>query len=884
MNNTQVNSNKLATIHVLAALIQNPLLFSDDHYHFSIDDFPEQFHKILFSAIEHLAKSGMEKISYIDIDQFLKQYTVQYQVFCANKGVEYIQNAIKLYDDKKFKYYYESLKKYSLINNLNANGIDTRDIYDPDIIDPVLSAKMQANFDNLTVNDILLAEETKIILAKETFGTSSDRVENHAGDGLRVLKEKFKETPDMGLPLLSPKLTTILRGQRTGCLFIESAPSGTGKALPNSSKLPTPFGWRTVGDIKVGELLFDAQGKPTRVIDIFPQGKKQVYEVSFKDGRTVRCCDEHLWSYYTDEQKEESIRARKFYTKTLREIINNISLKTDNVWNVLVPQQQAVEYPENKHYLSPYVLGVLLGNGFLIEQKNDEELILSLKDQELADNICRATGWQIKLNKRDNVQISIQISDILKGCPTFINMNNLSKFIPEEYLHDSIANRWELLNGLLDINGSISIKTGQVHYCTSSPDLRDNILELAHSLGFQTSVIKDHHKNTDIHYIIQFMGSPELQTCLFKLSYKHKSILDYYTNNKEQKAICEYAYNAIIDIKDSGYQEEMTCFLVDNTEHLFLTDDFVVTHNSRRGNSEACHLAIPEYYDIQQNKWIKTNLHESVLIISTELEEYECQQMWMAFVAGVSESHIKDGRYAEGEEARVDKAISLIEKSNLRFVSITNYDTDDIINIIKKYKQLYDVNYVFFDYLGETLKITSSATKQTRMQGLRTDQVLLMLSSALKDTAKTLGIYIWTASQLSGDYKNAKELDAAYLRSAKSIADKVDAGMILMPVREADQPIIDSYCAKGFELSPNFVFSVYKVRAGSYQNIKVYVYFDRATCQMTDCFVTDGKGIILPVADTNIEIMLDQTKEEKFSDSSYSASTKTDKNISDFDF
>jgi replicative DNA helicase len=288
------------------------------------------------------------------------------------------------------------------------------------------------------------------------------------------------------------------------------------------------------------------------------------------------------------------------------------------------------------------------------------------------------------------------------------------------------------------------------------------------------------------------------------------------------------------------------------------------TGKSRVANGEACHLAIPEYYNVVQKKWVRTNLSESVLVISTELEESECQQMWMAYVSGVNESHIKDGRYFDDEEERVDKAIDLIEKSNLYFVSITNYYIDDITNIIKKYKQLHNVNYVYFDYLGETLKITSGAAKQAKVQGLRTDQILLMFASALKDVAKTLGIYIWTASQLSGDYKNAKELDAGYLRSAKSIADKVDVGAILMPVREQDQNPIASYCGKGFEIAPNFVLTVYKVRAGSFQNIKVYIYFDRGTCQIHDCFVTDANGAILTVADTNIEIMLDQTKEENF--------------------
>ena len=528
---TFISSNKLAIIHVLAALIHNPLLFADSNYNFSIEDFPEQFHQIIFGAIEHLAKNGMAKIDYIDIDQFLKQYTVQYEVFSNNRGIEYIQNALAIFDEAKFEYYYHTLKKHSLINKLNSLGFDTRDIYDPDITDPVANARMCEKFDNMKENDILLNYETKLILAKEEFGSNSDRIENHAGDGLRDLKEKLKEVPDIGAPLMSPKLTTIYRGQRRGCLFIESGASGTGK--------------------------------------------------------------------------------------------------------------------------------------------------------------------------------------------------------------------------------------------------------------------------------------------------------------------------------------------------------------SRVANGEACHLAIPEYYDIVQQKWIRTNLSESVLVISTELEEKECQTMWMAYVAGVPENHIKDGRYLEGEEERVDKAIDLLEQSNLRFVSITNFDTDDIIDIIKKYKQLYDVNYVYFDYLSESLKITSSVSRQTKVAGLRTDQILLMMASSLKDTAKTLGIYIWTASQLSGDYKNAKELDAGFLRSAKSIADKVDVGSILMPVREQDNEVINIYCAKGFELTPNFVFTVYKVRAGSYQNIKVYIYFDRSTCQMHDCFVTNSQNEILPVADTNIEMVLDNTREKTF-EAAYTGQSSEDE--IDFDF
>src|SRR5574344_770951 len=105
MPNTEEYQNKIAIIQVLAALVSNPLLFANNNYKFNIADFPEQFHKIVFGAIEHLAMKGMQKIDYIDIDQFLKEYPVQYKVFSNNNGVEYIQNALKIYNQKKFDFY-----------------------------------------------------------------------------------------------------------------------------------------------------------------------------------------------------------------------------------------------------------------------------------------------------------------------------------------------------------------------------------------------------------------------------------------------------------------------------------------------------------------------------------------------------------------------------------------------------------------------------------------------------------------------------------------------------------------------------------------------------------------------------------------------------------
>ena len=525
--------NKIAVMQVLAGLIKDPLLFTNNKYRFDINDFQEQFHRIVYGAVDYLAHSGMEKIDYIDIDKFLQPYESQYKVFCDNRGIEYIQKILEMYDPKKFDYYYNTLKKYSLLVLLNSQGIDTSDLYDSSIVNPDEQQKMQERFDKMSVNDIITSEEVKVAEAKKLFGSSSDLVEGSAGDSLRELKEELKKTPVMGMPLMSPILTTLYRGQRFGCLNMTSAPSGIGK---------------------------------TRI----------------------------------------------------------------------------------------------------------------------------AVG-------------------------------------------------------------------------------------------------------------------------------------------------------------------------------------------------EACHLAIPEYYDCDKKQWISTGLEENVLLIETELELQEVQTMMMAHVSGIPESCILDGNYSKEEEQRLDKAIDLIEASKSRFffVSITNFDSDDVINTIKSYYMTRHVNYVFFDYLSENIKMLAEGTRKTKVQGLRTDQILLQASTALKDCAKQLNIYIWTATQLSGDYKNVKEADSTSLRGAKSLADKTDCAAILLPVRDMYNPIIETYCAKGFEVKPNFVLHVYKIRRGTYQNIRLYTYFDRGTCRMYDCFVTDSNGVMLPVEPTYVKIgekagakkandtlesVLDATSQEKLED------------------
>lgn len=179
-----------------------------------MDDFTEQFHRILFGAISNLATSGLKTITHIDVDQYLAQYPIQYKVFTDNRGVEYVIKALEIAEERNFPYYYTTLKKMSLLNKLVEQGFDISDFYDDNIVDPIKTAEMQERLDSYSIEQILALYETKLIRVKDDFSKNRGIVQTRSGDGLRETKERFKETPEVGLPLTMPKLTTLYRGQR----------------------------------------------------------------------------------------------------------------------------------------------------------------------------------------------------------------------------------------------------------------------------------------------------------------------------------------------------------------------------------------------------------------------------------------------------------------------------------------------------------------------------------------------------------------------------------------------------------------------------------------------------------------------------------------------
>jgi replicative DNA helicase len=191
-------------------------------------------------------------------------------------------------------------------------------------------------------------------------------------------------------------------------------------------------------------------------------------------------------------------------------------------------------------------------------------------------------------------------------------------------------------------------------------------------------------------------------------------------------------------------------------------------------------------YDLEQNRWISTGKAEPVMYITTEQDRDEIQTMMIAFLSAVDEEHILTGQYFAGEWERVEKAKQLIKQSKIFHVQLPDFSLKDIENTIIRGIREHGAKYCFLDYIHTSMKILEEITKRSGGVRLREDNILFMISIRLKDLCNQYGVFILSSTQLNADYVESETPDQNLLRGAKSIADKIDVGMIALPVQRDD--------------------------------------------------------------------------------------------------
>ncbi len=385
----------------------------------------------------------------------------------------------------------------------------------------------------------------------------------------------------------------------------------TGKDQPLTSLLWTDMGPIQMGDVTIGEKIYDPNGVLTEVIGIYPQGVKDVYEITLSDGMTVKCGYEHLWGV-------QDVNGN-YKVLSLKEILDKGYLSNRGDYKYFIETTKPVNYSKKELIMDPYLLGLFIGDGCISQKKtaiatDDQEIVDYLKTFE-TDELKIINGAKFTYNfsktaSTKNNYINRQLIDL--GLKYTLSYN---KFIPKVYLYSSIEDRLELLRGLMDSDGSINDKSN-IEYSTVSKQLGDDVTELCQSLGIvvrrttKTSnyTYNGEYKTGRLVYRLKLQLPNDYPHDIFKLTRKQSLV-----RNKKY----DWGYRrGIADIKLIG-KEQTQCIEVNNKSHLYLTDNYIPTHNTITASISILHFSI---FNVNRNTMVVANKAETVIEILDKIK------------------------------------------------------------------------------------------------------------------------------------------------------------------------------------------------------------------------------------------------------------------------
>ncbi len=369
---------------------------------------------------------------------------------------------------------------------------------------------------------------------------------------------------------------------------------GLGKAQPLDAKIMTPSGWKLMGDMRVGDMVIAVDGKAVPVTGVFPQGEKEIFEVEFSDGSKTRCCDEHLWQTQTesDRKKERYSRSKGAArsiagtVKPLSEIRASLVYQTQK--NHKIPMVAPIEFPAKTLPVAPYLMGVLLGDGSMSQVFT----MFTTVDKEIANTVCHLlkdgfgdsvyTAERATVDKAPTYGISRRDPSIRNPVRAELKRMGLAgasshqKFIPDDYLMGSVAQRIEILRGLMDTDGYVSKDGITVQFCSTSRMLADGVVQLVQSLGGIAWVSS---KFPNFHYKGEKKTGREAYTVGIRMP---GSINPFMLQRKAALVKPKSKYEPVryfTAVREVG-KAPAQCISIDHPTHLYVTDDYIVTHNT----------------------------------------------------------------------------------------------------------------------------------------------------------------------------------------------------------------------------------------------------------------------------------------------------------------
>jgi hypothetical protein len=356
---------------------------------------------------------------------------------------------------------------------------------------------------------------------------------------------------------------------------------GEGKASWNKANIRIPGGWKKMEDIKLGDYVISQDGTKTKVTGVFPQGKVLLYKVSFMDGRETIVSGDHLWKVYSRNFSKNRKDSGAYKIISTKDIIDAMEKYSDS-------KRFYIDLPEPEKYIKdvelpidPYLLGIILGDACI----SKDSIRISTPDVFILNKIHNVLEKDYKL--RFSGKYSFTLTKGIKGKKN-IYANKLrklglmgtksnTKFIPSIYMESSYEQKMELLRGLMDTDGE-AIRGGGVSFSSTSKQLVDDVTMLIRSLGGHC-----HYSGRYTYYTHNNLKQRGQYS--YRCNIRVKSPKDFFHLPRKKKIALDktqYSDNLKLRIEEIKpiFTDEATCISVDHPSRLYITDDYIVTHNT----------------------------------------------------------------------------------------------------------------------------------------------------------------------------------------------------------------------------------------------------------------------------------------------------------------
>ncbi|MEK7886506.1 replicative DNA helicase [Burkholderia contaminans] len=562
-----------------------------------------------------------------------------------------------------------------------------------------------------------------------------------------------------GTPTGFVDLDRMTSGMHGGELIIVAGRPSMGKAQPLDARVRTLTGWKPMGELAIGDALASVDGAPSIVTGIYPQGERQVYRVSFSDGRSAECCDEHLWCvHFREWEKPRVLSTAEIRTLLTRERYRN------RLW---------IDMPTGEFGhrevlpIDPWVLGALLGDGALggtavrFSVKTEETLnrMRARVDASLELEYAGQYDWRIKRRRSTAVEARPSANPLKAALEKLGVWGRTShdKFIPRIYLDADKDARLDVLRGLLDTDGWVE-SWGTVRYSTASAQLASDVRELARSVGAwcqvaekATSFTVDGERKDGATAYVCTISHPDPQS-LFLFEGKRERLTAGRTRRK---------LPVITGIEPSR-RTATQCISVSHPSRLYVTDDYVVTHNT------AFSMNIGEYVAVEYGL--------PVAVFSMEMPGTQLVMRMLGSIGRLDQHRMRTGRLTDEDWPKLTHAVQKMSEAQLFIDETGGLNPMELRSRARRLaRQCGKLGLIIVDYL----QLMSGSS-----QGENRATEISEISRSLKSLAKELDVPVIALSQLNRGLEQRPNKRPVMSDLRESGAIEQDADVILFIYRD----------------------------------------------------------------------------------------------------